>query len=372
MSTPTPEELDATWQSLQDALALEETPPEEALPEGLEDSRWADEEAFYEALATSMQADGPVEAADAAVIEAALEAVPVSTPGRGRVGLIVALVVAAAAAVLLWTLPTELRLEGQRGTWTTEGGVAMQAGDVLPEGDELVATQAACLSRGDAVLCARDGARLTVDDAEAHAVTLRAGAVDVQAGTWRVSMAGAEHRLGPGDHLAFAILASKRPEAEPLPPAPEPEPEPTADTALDDAPAAGTGGPLPEAEAKRPSLDAATLLERARTARGAGNVAKATRLYRALVRQHPRSSEAKAGRVTLGQLELGRGRAKAALRQFEAYLRAGGPLAEEAAWGKIQALDRLGRTEALEGAIEAFLTTHPRSVYRGRAKGLRP
>ncbi len=377
MTSRAPEELDATWQSLQDALALEDPLPEELEQlEGVEDARWAEEEAFYASLAASMQAEEGAEPGDVDVVGAALAAVPASTQRRAPVGLVVA-VLAVAAALLLWVAwPVQLHLEGARGIWTTEDGVSMQAGDVLPERSELIATQAACLSRGDAVLCASKDARLVVDDAHARAVTLRSGAVDVEAGTWAVTMAGAEHRLDPGDHLEVALFATRA--AEPAPVVPRPEPEPVADAAEPDPPGGTeppgqTDGAAPsEPAVKRPTLDAATLLERARTARGIGNVAKAIRLYRMLVREHPRSPEAKAGRVTLGQLELGRGRAKAALRQFETYLRAGGPLAEEAAWGTIQALDRLARKDALARAIDAFLAKHPRSVYRSRAQGMRP
>ena len=66
-----------------------------------------------------------------------------------------------------------------------------------------------------------------------------------------------------------------------------------------------------------------------------------------------------------------RGRAKAALRAFSRYLsRGGGALAEEAHWGKIRALHRLGRRSARDAAIDALRRGHPASVYLDRVSAL--
>jgi hypothetical protein len=75
-------------------------------------------------------------------------------------------------------------------------------------------------------------------------------------------------------------------------------------------------------------------------------------------------------RVSLGTLELDRlGQPAAALRSFEAYLaaRPRGPLAEEAAHGRAQALRALGRTCDEIRALRAFLRDHPAALHHRRA-----
>lgn len=119
----------------------------------------------------------------------------------------------------------------------------------------------------------------------------------------------------------------------------------------------------------RPRADAATLVATARAARGDGRLADAEQSYGELLRRFPKSAEARAGRVALAQIKLGRGKAKAALRLFSAAAKGGGPLAEEAAWGRIQALHRLGRKDALHKAVDGFVRDYPSSVYRARAQG---
>lgn len=119
----------------------------------------------------------------------------------------------------------------------------------------------------------------------------------------------------------------------------------------------------------RPRADAATLVATARAARGDGRLGDAEKSYGELLRRFPKSAEARAGRVALAQIKLGRGKAKAALRLFSAAAKGGGPLAEEAAWGRIQALDRLGRKDALRKAVDRFVADYPTSVYRARAQG---
>ena len=71
----------------------------------------------------------------------------------------------------------------------------------------------------------------------------------------------------------------------------------------------------------------------------------------------------------MGRLQLRRGNAKAALAHFDAYLAASaGGLVEEARYGRIRALRRLGRTAQERGSIDAFLAEHPGSVYAPRLR----
>ena len=95
-------------------------------------------------------------------------------------------------------------------------------------------------------------------------------------------------------------------------------------------------------------------------------MAEAAALYRRLLKAYPRSPSAGPGWVALGQVELARGRASAALDAFDRYLERGGPLAEEAAYGRIEALGKLGRTKAERAAIDRFLAKYPGSSYAAK------
>jgi predicted TPR repeat methyltransferase len=89
----------------------------------------------------------------------------------------------------------------------------------------------------------------------------------------------------------------------------------------------------------------------------------AARTYRELIRLHPRSSAARTVLVSLGQVELAK-RPAAALRSFDRYLEGGkGVLREEASYGRIRALRRLGRREAERAGIERHLIDHPNGMY---------
>lgn len=118
-----------------------------------------------------------------------------------------------------------------------------------------------------------------------------------------------------------------------------------------------------------PAPSADELLREAQDALVAKDTADALRKYSALVRHHPRSAQARAARVSLGRLQLSAGKATKALAQFDRYLEAnGGGLRREAQLGRIAALHKLGRANAEERAIEAFLETYPNTVHAGRLR----
>lgn len=111
-----------------------------------------------------------------------------------------------------------------------------------------------------------------------------------------------------------------------------------------------------------PPPSAAELLSRAQQARSVRNYAGAVKLYRDLARVYPKSAEAHLSRISLAQLELAQENPRQALAGFEAYERLGGPLLQEAEYGKIQALGALGRTEQERAEIRRFLARHPKSL----------
>jgi len=125
---------------------------------------------------------------------------------------------------------------------------------------------------------------------------------------------------------------------------------------------------LPASAAPTPATSSApptpaALLAQARSLRGAGRYADAAAAYQRLIGAHPRSAEARASLVSLGELQLSQlAEPAAALRSFDAYLAAGGALAQEARYGRIRALRRLGRADAAREATAAFLRDYPGSA----------
>lgn len=124
----------------------------------------------------------------------------------------------------------------------------------------------------------------------------------------------------------------------------------------------------PTPRAARPKT-AEGLLSRAQTQLRDGSARQALRTYKRLIDRFPRSGEATAARVSMGRLELRLGRPKAALAHFDAYLAASaGGLVEEARYGRIRALRKLGRSAQELGSIEAFLAEYAGSVYTARLR----
>jgi TolA-binding protein len=113
---------------------------------------------------------------------------------------------------------------------------------------------------------------------------------------------------------------------------------------------------------EHPTGNPAGLLAEARALRQNARYNEAGATYARLLREYPTSSEARAAIVSLGELQLSQlGDPKSALRSFDAYLRKPGALSQEAGYGRIRALQRLGRTEEAERAIGAYLTAYPKS-----------
>jgi tetratricopeptide (TPR) repeat protein len=237
--------------------------------------------------------------------------------------------------------------------------------------------QSMCLAPGSEAQVLADSLLLTagsarVEASAAHTVAVRVAGVRIAAAdaaftltvtgdTWTAEVTRGEveladergplARLGPGDILRRGTSTATRP-----------TPTGPAETATPARPAARPGKP-----ARPPS----ELLDEARSLRAAGEHARAARAYEALISAHPDAPSATAALVALGQLYLGKlGDPPAALRSFDRYLQRApsGPLAEEAAHGRIDALRRLGRAADERAAIAEFLDRYPASSY---ADGLR-
>ena len=160
---------------------------------------------------------------------------------------------------------------------------------------------------------------------------------------------GARHeeilRLGSGERLELELELDAKPTA-PAPSKAQSETPPADPT--------HQARPLPSAKA---------LLDQARAAMKARAWAKAARAYQRLLETYPDDPLAPSARIAVGDLELERlGDARAALRAYDAYLRAPGPLSAEARHGRVRSLRALGRREAEQAAIEEFLREHPDSL----------
>jgi hypothetical protein len=122
-----------------------------------------------------------------------------------------------------------------------------------------------------------------------------------------------------------------------------------------------------------------TLLSRAQARRAAQDWAGAVRAYGALIRRYPTRPESATARVSLGFIQLEHlGQPGRALRSFDRYLRRGGrgPVAREAAWGRIRALRALGRRAEERRALRRYLKQYAGSVHsrhiRRRLRELEP
>ncbi len=116
-------------------------------------------------------------------------------------------------------------------------------------------------------------------------------------------------------------------------------------------------GSAPESVHEPSSAD---LLVAAREKRMRGDLEGQVAAYRELFGKHGTSPEAYAALVPYGEIQLARlGDANAALVSFERYLAGRGPLAVEAAYGRVRALRALGRAAEERAAIEAFVTAYP-------------
>ncbi len=121
--------------------------------------------------------------------------------------------------------------------------------------------------------------------------------------------------------------------------------------------------------ASRP-MSPALLLQRANEARRQGDVAQAIALYHRLQQLFPASSEAVLSGAPLGGLLLERGGARAALEQFDRYLRAAptGVLVPEALYGRARALRALGEATEEQRTWRRLVAAFPDCPYAPLAR----
>ncbi len=399
------------WEALADALATDDALSEEELRfvEEYDEADVALERDFYEQLASAGAAEAP-RASDRQRAEETLAAFH-RAQAPARSGVVVGLgsaVLAIAAAVVLWVSwpgpDTVLSPEPARvssGALMLDD-VELSTGEPLPIDRWVVARRRACVELGAARGCVSPDTRLRVHDErlELSEGTLEfsgsgdlmtpLGTVHAVDGSFAVELSGEQLRVksqdgvvelrtddGAVESVAPGEVATRSTEPPMLANAESVEVEVESagpaepDLPIVEADLAPNPVPHKQGRARTPSQTPSELLGAARRHVAAGETGRALATYSTLRRQHPGSAEAQAANVSIGQLELRRGRAKPALKAFSRYLSAGGgALAEEAHWGKIRALHRLGRTGARDAAIDALRGAHPSSVYLSRASSL--
>lgn len=278
--------------------------------------------------------------------------------------------------------PAAGALRSLSGTWVDEGGLAL-AGPPAP-GTVLTATSEACLGDGaGGRLCVRPGARVRPVAGEGAAVEWLGGRGELtlpeapapapegpapRATVLELRFAGV-HVAGPGASVAVETtvdgrwsLTVRKGEVELH------TPEGTRSLAEGERWTSATEASSARPASRPATPEAATLLRQARAARAGGEMAEAAALYRRLLEAYPRSTSAGPAWVALGQVELARGRARPALDAFDRYLARGGPLAEEAAYGRIEALHELGRKGDEQAAVDRFLAKYPGSSYAAKLR----
>lgn len=342
-----------------------------------DDPAHADELALYAELGELAEPDA-VRADDRARAEEVLQrfrATQVRT-GRSRVvGVaVIGLAVAAAIALVVSLRPRAeprqdaVTVGAGAGAQVSRGGLVLAGstlatGDAIPGGEWVRATADACVVLEGARACFDDGTELRVVD---RAIEVRVGAVRVESGVMTVLGGDAARSLGAGERVAVEAAVA------PIEPVAPERHAAVAPRVIPSSPEVTTVAPRPEPAARRsPSKSASEMLAEARSLANARELARAVAAYEELRRAHPGSAEAHAANVSTGELQLRRGRAREALRAFDRYLERGGALAEEARWGRVRALDALGRVAPRDRAIEQLLAAHPRTIYADEARAMR-
>lgn len=311
---------------------------------------------------------------------------------RKTMAIVVTGLLAAAASWMLFSTPSQRDTTRADNRTVSQALWMLEPGGTPLEGIVVAADVETCGARRDARACLTPGSRAAFErdgNLQLHEGSARVEAtgpisvflagVRVQASTdaadfiatlrakaWVVSvergMVTLTHPDGASEVVEAGEVAQRQPpEVAALVPGPAQPSEPE------------VAPPGPTEQNRKPttaSASADALLELARSQRAAREFEAAARTYEELIRAYPSSAKARATHVSLAQLYQGPLEDPAnALVHFDRYLERGGPLAEEAHYGKIKALRALGRSAAAQAEIDAFLQTYPESVHGDALRG---
>ncbi len=262
-------------------------------------------------------------------------------------------------------------IDVHKGTLTRRGEAA-PAQPPLLQGVYDVTTKDTCIGRDSARACMDTAASIRV--AEDGSIALLSGEARVTvtepvASVFSLQVAGARYEV---ESATVAVLSVQRDapgstvtvqRGEVVRVSPD-----GARTSLR-APRVSSKGASKGPRVRGPVADAKTLLSSARSKRAAGDKAGAAKAYAEFVTHYPNEPAAAPTMVTLGELYLAQGKAKQALTWFDRYSkRKGGTLDEEARYGAIRALRKLGRGAAAQRRIDDFLHRYPSSGYASQLR----
>jgi len=267
--------------------------------------------------------------------------------------------------------PSTKPVEAPANAWTLVSGVATANGEPLdgelPEGVTLVAAAETCARRGSTHACLSAASRF---ETKADVIDLLKGEVEVQ------SQSSADATLGLGalvvEPAPFTTVVVQRSVAGWSVRVDRGEAEVIESRGRRVVLAGETLERTVDLDAPPVRADAPSandLLRLARSKRRGGDVDGALSTYEKILRRHPKSATARIAAVSVGQLRLSKGDAEGALQAFRRYLDGGaGALSEDAAYGEIRALRKLGRTAEAKRATSDFLARYPESHYGAKLK----
>ena len=192
-------------------------------------------------------------------------------------------------------------------------------------------------------------------------VAVAGGEVEVRS----TAQPGEVHRVGVGEtwSTARAAVAPVVPSAASI----EARAVESADPILP-----ATAAPKPaRPAAAAPAEDARSLFESANQARRAGDLARASTLYRELTRRFPNDPRAKVAALELGRIEMDRDRdpgvAEQALRQASSA-EAGSSVHEDALARLVQLYSAKGDTRACQVARARYVAAYPNGVHGAQVR----
>jgi TolA-binding protein len=182
--------------------------------------------------------------------------------------------------------------------------------------------------------------------------------------------------LAAGASAAFGVFETKPSVEAPLPRLAVPPPSAPLTSRPAAKPPSVVAVPVPpEAPSAAPAKavvrveeSASRRFAAANDARRAGDTNRAAALYREVVRDFPGSAEAAVSELRLGNLLLDKGKAGAALEQFQRHLKRSGALVPEALYGRGRALAALDEQSAERQTWQRVLREYPGSPYAAHAR----
>jgi TolA-binding protein len=182
--------------------------------------------------------------------------------------------------------------------------------------------------------------------------------------------------LAAGASAAFDVFETKPNADAPVPVLAVPPSAPRAPRLVPRKTGQVVAAPVPSEAPSAVSVKTAVRVEEsasrrfaaANDARRAGDSNRAAALYREVVRDFPGSAEAGMSELRLGNLLLEKGKAGAALDQFQRHLKRSGALVPEALYGRGRALAALDERSAERQTWQRVLREYPGSPYAAHAR----